>query len=54
VAGRQLRQLDTPIGQKRSGPDEEGVGPFAHKTCEGLINLLQSAGVENPDLHRHG
>jgi hypothetical protein len=39
VERRQLSQLDTPAGQEGIAGDEEGVGPFASKSCEGRIDL---------------
>src|SRR3984893_9296294 len=38
MARRQLRQLDTPVGQERSSPHQETVGPVARKICEGCID----------------
>ena len=34
--------------------DEERVGPLAHKSCEGRIDLAAGAGVEDLDLQPHG
>ena len=54
VARRQLDQLDTPAGEEGVGADEEGVGPLAHKSCEGRIDLAAGAGVEDLDLQPDG
>src|SRR5262249_57350625 len=50
VVRRQLRQLDTPAAQEGIAGDEEGVGPLAYKSCEGRIDLADSADVEDLDL----
>ena len=54
MARRQVDQLDTPAGEKGVAADEEGVGPLAHKSCEGRIDLAAGAGVEDLDLQPHG
>ena len=54
VVRRQVDQLDTPAVEKGVGADEEGVGPLAHKSCEGRIDLAAGAGVEDLDLQPHG
>jgi hypothetical protein len=43
-------QLDTPVGEEGVGADKEGVGPLAHKCCEGRIDLAAGARVEDYDL----
>ena len=44
-----------PAGcEKGVAADEEGVGPLAHKSCEGRIDLSAGAGVEDLDLQSHG
>jgi hypothetical protein len=50
VERRQKGQLDTSGGERRAGADEESVGPFARKRCEGRIDLAAIAGFEDPDL----
>ena len=40
--------------KKGSRTDEEGVGPLAHKSCEGRIDLAAGAGVEDLDLQSDG
>ena len=47
-------QLDTPGLEEGIAADEEGVGPLAHKSCEGRIDLAAGAGVEDLDLQPHG
>ncbi len=54
VARRQSGQLDTPAGEEGVAADEERVGPLAHKSCEGRIDLAAGAGVEDLDLQPHG
>ena len=54
MARRQLGQLDTPADEEGVAADEEGVGPLAHKSCEGRIDLAAGAGVEDLDLQPHG
>ena len=54
MARRQVDQLDAPADEKGVGADEEGVGPLAHKSCEGRIDLAAGAGVEDLDLQPHG
>ena len=40
--------------KKGVAADEEGVGPLAHKSREGRIDLAAGAGNENLDLQPHG
>ena len=40
--------------KKGSTADEKGVGPLAHKGCEGRIDLAAGAGVEDLDLQPDG
>ena len=54
MARRQVDQLDTPAVEEGVAADEEGVGPLAHKSCEGRIDLAAGAGVEDLDLQPHG
>ena len=54
MARRQVDQLDTPAVEKGVVADEKGVGPLAHKGCEGRIDLAAGAGVEDLDLQPHG
>src|SRR6516165_4559278 len=54
VARRQVGKLHPPTGEKRVGDNEERVGPLAHKSCEGRINLVAGAGVEDLDLQSNG
>jgi hypothetical protein len=46
--------LDTPSVEEGVVADEEGVGPLAHKSCEGRIDLPAGTGVEDLDLQSHG
>ena len=46
--------MHTPADEKGVGADEEGVGPLAHKCCEGRIDFAAGAGVEDLDLQPHG
>src|SRR5262249_25790726 len=54
VAPRQEDQRDTPSVEEGVVADEEGVGPLAHKSCEGRIDLPAGTGVEDLDLQSHG
>ena len=54
MAHRQKRQLETPAVEEGVGADEKGVGPLAHKSREGRIDLAAGAGVEDLDLQSHG
>ena len=54
MARRQVDQLDTPGAEKGIVADEEGVGPLAHKSCEGRFDLVAGVGVEDLDLQPHG
>ena len=54
MARRQVDQLDTPVGEERTGADEERIGPLAHQGCEGRIDLAAAADVENLDLQPDG
>src|SRR5215831_2838864 len=54
VARRQVGKLHPPTGEKRVGDNEERVGPLAYKSCEGRINLVDGAGVEDLDLQSNG
>src|SRR5262245_65984088 len=42
---RQERQLDTPVVKERGAWDEQTVGPFAAKACEGRLDLAAAAGI---------
>src|SRR5262245_62452892 len=53
VARRQVDKLGTPANTKNVEADEDGVGPLAHKSCEGRIDLTAGAGVEHLDLQPH-
>src|SRR5262249_46309372 len=46
-------QLGTPAIEKDVDVDENGVGPLAHKSGEGRIDLADGAGVEDLDLQAH-
>ena len=51
---RQLDQLHTPGVEEGVAADEEGVGPLAHKSREGRIDLAAGAGIDDLDLQPHG
>jgi hypothetical protein len=53
MARRQGGKLHPPTGEKGIEADEKCVGPLAHKTCEGRIDLLAVAGIEDLDLQSH-
>jgi hypothetical protein len=44
MARRQVGQLDAPAGEYGVAADEDGVGPLAHKSCEGRVDLAAGAG----------
>jgi hypothetical protein len=46
--------LDTPAVEEGVLTDEDGIGPFARKRCEGGINLTDGAGFEDLDLQPGG
>src|SRR5262249_60639248 len=54
VAGREVDKVEPPADEKGVGADEECIGPLAHKTCEGCIDLRAGAGIEDLDLQSHG
>ena len=54
VARRQLDHLGAPAAEKGVGGNEKRVGPLAHKSCEGRIDLAAGAGVKGLDLQPHG
>src|SRR5262249_46227523 len=49
-----MNQLDTPPDKKGAGTDKKRVGPFAHKSFEGRIDLAAGVSVEDLDLQPHG
>src|SRR5262249_52120435 len=53
VARRQVDQLDPSADEKRVGANEECVGPLAHQTCEGRIDLPAGAGIEDLDFQSY-
>ena len=40
--------------KKGVAADEDGIGPFAHHSCESRVDLPAGAGVEDLDLQPHG
>jgi hypothetical protein len=54
VARRQLRNLDSPCVIEAAGADEQEVRSFAHKACEGRIDLAAGLGIEDLDLQPLG
>src|SRR5262249_2112573 len=54
AARRQVGKLPPPEAEKRVGTNQERVGPLAHKSCEGRIDLVAGAGVEDLDLQSNG
>ena len=51
---RQGGKLHPPAGEKGVGADEECVGPVAHKSCEGSIDLAAGASLEDLNLQPDG
>src|SRR5262249_8845953 len=51
---RQERQLDTPVVKERGALDEEAVGSFANKACEGRLDLAAAAGIVHLNLQPDG
>src|SRR5262249_34216974 len=45
---------ETPTDEEDVGTDEKRIGPLAHKSCEGRIDLAAGAGFENLNLQPHG
>ena len=43
-----------PLKSASAPTKSASVGPLAHKSCEGRINLVAGAGVEDLDLHSNG
>src|SRR5215468_8775855 len=54
IARRQEDQLDTSADKKGAAADENRVGSLTRKCCEGRIDVLAGADVENLDLQSHG
>src|SRR6478672_12848628 len=54
MARRQVDQLNTPAIEEAVAADEDGVGPLAHKSCEGRIDLAAGTDVEDLNLQPHG
>src|SRR5499433_1777265 len=54
VMGRKLDQLDATTVEEGIAADKKRVGPLAHESCEGRINLVAGAGVEDLDLQSNG
>jgi hypothetical protein len=50
VARRQVGELDSPVGEKRIGVDEQCGGALAREGLEGRVDLMAGADVENLDL----
>jgi uncharacterized protein len=44
MARRQVGQLDAPAGEYGVAAGEDGVGPFAHKSCQSRVDLAAGAG----------
>ena len=54
VARRERRKLDAPADQEPVAGDQEGVGPLAHESGEGRLDLAAGAGVEDRNLQSEG
>jgi hypothetical protein len=54
MAHRQVGKLHPPAVEKAVACYEEGVGPLAHKSCEGRIDLADGAGIMGFSLQPHG
>jgi hypothetical protein len=54
VTRRQVGKLHPPAVEEGVAANEEGVGPLAHKCCEGCVDLAAGSGVEHLDLQPHG
>ena len=54
MARRQLGQLDTPAGEKRSLPTKSASGRSREKSRECRIDFAGVAGVEDLYLQPHG
>ena len=47
---RERRKLDATADEERIGGDEECVGPVAHESAEGRLDLTTGAGLEDRNL----
>ena len=54
MACRQLASWSRRLVKKGISAYEEGVGPLARKSCEGRIDFVAGAGVEDLNLQPHG
>src|SRR5262249_18302254 len=52
VARRQVGKLHPSAVEEGVAANEEGVGPLAHKCCEGRVDLAAGSGVENLDCYQ--
>src|SRR5262249_4263141 len=50
----QLDRLDTPGGEHGIGADEQCIGPLAHESCEGRLDLTARADIDDLALQAHG
>src|SRR5215831_8289525 len=53
VARRQIDQLEAAANEKAIAADEKRVGPLAHKSCKGRVDLPTVAGLEDLELQPH-
>ncbi len=51
---RLLNELDAPTVKEAVGANEEGVGPFACKSCKCRVDLPAGGGAQELDLQSHG
>ena len=54
VMRRQDGKLHTPAGKKRITANEKNIGPLPRKRCEGRIDLVTGAGLQDLHLQPHG
>src|SRR5262245_55821226 len=54
MARRERRKLDAPTGEERVGGDEESIGPVAHESGEGCLDVAAGTGAEDLNLQPKG
>jgi hypothetical protein len=54
MSGRQIDQLFSLRGEKGAAADQKHDGELTRNLCEGGIDLLAGAGVEDLDLQSDG
>src|SRR5262245_6081 len=53
MAGRRVDYLNPAAIDARISADKKRVGPLAHKTCKGRVDLSTGTGVEDLELQAH-